>query len=292
MGSTVFSKTRIFLDMIRFEHTIFALPFAYVGALLVDKQLPGGSDILWITLAMVGARTAAMSLNRIIDRHIDGANPRTAGRALPRGLISVGEVWVYVFLSFGLLLASAHQLTPLAFQLSPVAVLVLSLYSFTKRFTWACHLFLGLALGLAPVGAWVAIAGRIELAPVLLGVGVLFWVAGFDIIYACDDYNFDREYGIHAIPARFGIANALAVSSLFHVLAAVFFLAAGIALQLGVLYFAGLLIAASLLWYQHRLISPGDLSRAGVAFFNLNGLLSVVMFCFTLLDILFPIALW
>ncbi|HBX22026.1 MAG TPA: 4-hydroxybenzoate octaprenyltransferase [Desulfotomaculum sp.] len=285
---SVFNKTKVFLDMIRFEHTIFALPFAFVGALLVEKQVPAGSDMVWITLAMVGARTAAMSLNRLIDRQIDAQNPRTATRALPRGLLSAREVWVYTLLSFALLLFAAYQLSPLAFMLSPIAVAVLSLYSFTKRFTWTCHLFLGLALGLAPVGAWVAIANRVDLAPVVLGLGVLFWVAGFDIIYACDDFNFDREYGIHSIPARFGMAKALTISTLLHVLAPGLFLATGIMLQMGILYFAGLAIAVSLLWYQHRLISPQDLSRAGVAFFNLNGLLSVVMFCFTLLDILFP----
>lgn len=289
MGSAILNKTRIFLEMIRFEHTVFALPFAYTGALLVEKKLPAGTDVLWITLAMVGARTAAMSLNRIIDRHIDAQNPRTAVRALPRGLLSVGEVWVYVFISFALLLLAAYQLSPLAFKLSPIAVLVLTLYSYTKRFTWTCHLFLGLALGLAPLGAWVAIANRFDVAPVLLCVGVLFWVAGFDIIYACDDYSFDREHGIHSIPARFGIAGALAVSTFFHVLAPGFFLAAGIILQLGVFYYLGLALAISLLWYQHRLITPRDLSRAGVAFFNLNGLLSVVMFLFTLLDVLYPI---
>lgn len=292
MASTVFNKTRIFLEMIRFEHTVFALPFAYMGALMVEKQVPSGTDIFWITTAMVGARTAAMSLNRIIDRHIDAQNPRTSGRALPRGLLSVQEVWVYVFISFGVLLVSAYQLSPLAFQLSPVAVAVLSLYSFTKRYTWTCHLFLGLALGLAPVGAWIAIANRFELAPVLLGAGVLFWVAGFDIIYACDDYHFDRDYGIHSIPARFGIPGALAISSVFHAVAAGFFLATSIVLQLGAFYLAGLVVAVGLLWYQHRLISPVDLSRAGVAFFNFNGLLSVVMFCFTLLDIIFPIHFW
>ena len=278
--------------MIRFEHTIFALPFAFVGALLVEKQIPAASDIIWITLAMVGARTAAMSLNRIIDRQMDAQNPRTAGRALPRGLLSAREVWFYAVLSFALLLFAAHQLSPLAFNLSPIAVAVLSLYSFTKRFTWTCHLFLGLALGLAPVGAWVAIANRVDLAPVVLGLGVLFWVAGFDIIYACDDFNFDRKYGIHSIPARFGIAKALTFSTFLHMLAPGLFLLTGIMLQMGLLYFAGLVIAVSLLWYQHRLISPRDLSRAGVAFFNLNGLLSVVMFCFTLLDILFPLLMW
>ncbi|MGB9805070.1 UbiA-like polyprenyltransferase, partial [Desulfofundulus sp.] len=209
-------KTRIVLEMIKFEHTIFALPFAYAGAVLVQKQIPSFHDLLWITLAMVGARTAAMSLNRLIDRHIDALNPRTANRALPRGLVSLKEVWLLIILSFALLFLSAYQLSPLAFKLFPVAVAVLSFYSFTKRFSWTCHLFLGLALGLAPVGAWIAIANRFALAPVIIGIGVLFWVAGFDIIYACDDYDFDLKYGIHSIPARFGLKRALLISAIFH----------------------------------------------------------------------------
>jgi 4-hydroxybenzoate polyprenyltransferase len=289
MGLTIANKTKVFLEMIRFEHTVFALPFAYMGALMVDKAIPAGNDLLWITLAMVGARTAAMSLNRIIDRHIDAQNPRTANRAIPRGLLSVREVWVYTVLSFALLLLAAHQLSPLAFRLFPVAVAALSFYSFTKRFTWTCHLWLGLALGLAPLGAWIAIANHFAAAPVLLGTGVLFWVAGFDIIYACDDYHFDKKYGIFSIPARFGIAKSLCISSFFHTLASLFFLAAGLTLHLGLFYLLGLLIAVALLFYQHRLVSPNDLSRAGIAFFNLNGALSVIMFCFTLLDIFFPI---
>ncbi|MGQ9558662.1 MAG: UbiA-like polyprenyltransferase [Desulfurispora sp.] len=281
----VWSKFRIFLEMIKFEHTIFALPFAYTGALLVHRSLPAGRDVLWITLAMVGARTAAMSLNRIIDRHIDAANPRTANRAIPAGLLRVGEVWVYVLLSFALLFYAAAQLSPLALRLFPVAVLVLTLYSYTKRFTWACHLFLGLALGLAPLGAWIAIANRFDLAPVLLAGGVMFWVAGFDIIYACDDYDFDRSHGIYSIPARFGILAALRISAVFHVVAPLLFAATGLVLHLGWLYFAGLLLAVGLLFYQHHLVRPDDLSRAGVAFFNLNGTLSVVMFVCTLLDV-------
>ncbi|OAT85489.1 UbiA-like polyprenyltransferase [Desulfotomaculum copahuensis] len=285
----VFKKFKVFLEMIKFEHTLFALPFAYVGALLVQKDIPPVHTLLWITLAMVGARTAAMSLNRIIDRHIDARNPRTAGRALPRGLLSVGEVWVYVFLSFALLLVSAAQLSPLAFKLSPVAVFVLSFYSFIKRFSWTCHFFLGLALGLAPLGAWIAIAGRFALAPVLLALGVLFWVAGFDIIYACDDYHFDVGEGIYSIPACFGLPRALTISALLHIIAPALFIAAGIILHLGVFYLAGVIIAVVLLFKQHRLVSPGDLSRAGVAFFNLNGTLSVLMLVFTLLDIVFPL---
>lgn len=288
----VFNKLKIFLEMIKFEHTIFALPFAYVGALLVEKKLPAAHDLLWITLAMVGARTAAMSLNRIIDRRIDARNPRTAGRALPKGLLSVAEVWVYVFISFALLLYSAYQLSPLAFRLFPVAVLVLLTYSYTKRFSWACHLFLGAALGLAPLGSWIAIAGHFDLAPVLLALGVLFWVAGFDIIYACDDYEFDRREGLYSIPARFGIKSALYISAAFHILAPILFLAAGLLLNLGALYLAGLAVAVVILFYQHTLVRPDDLSRAGVAFFNLNGILSMVMFAFTFLDILFPLHLF
>ncbi|MBE3587250.1 MAG: UbiA family prenyltransferase [Thermoanaerobacteraceae bacterium] len=292
MALRVVYKTRVFLEMIKFEHTLFALPFAYVGALLVQKQIPSAHKLIWITLAMVGARTAAMSLNRLIDRHIDALNPRTAGRALPRGLLTVREVWLYALLSFTLLLVSASQLSPLAFKLFPVAVAVLSFYSYTKRFTWTCHLFLGLALSLAPLGAWIAIANRFDLAPVLMAAGVLFWVAGFDIIYACDDYDFDRRYNIHSIPARFGLERALAISSLFHIIAPAFFLSVAFILKLGLFYLLGVLIAVTLLIKQHALVSPGDLSRAGVAFFNLNGTLSVIMFLFTLLDVLFPIRLF
>jgi 4-hydroxybenzoate polyprenyltransferase len=282
-------KFKIFLEMIKFEHTVFALPFAYVGALLVQKKIPSGHDLLWITTAMVGARTAAMSLNRVIDLPIDTLNPRTASRALPRGLLSVKEVWLYIFLSFTLLLFSASRLSPLALWLSPGAVLVLAGYSYTKRFSWACHLFLGLALSLAPVGAWIAIANRLDLPPLFLGAGVIFWVAGFDIIYACEDYDFDRRYGIYSIPAQFGLRRALVIAAVFHVLAAALFTSVAFLLKLGLFYYVGIFIAMVLLVKQHRLISPSDLSRAGVAFFNLNGALSVTVFLFTLLDILFPV---
>ncbi|MEW6064309.1 prenyltransferase [Desulforamulus profundi] len=283
------SKFRVFLEMIKFEHTIFALPFAYIGALLTEQQIPSLHDFLWITLAMVGARTAAMSFNRLVDRHIDAKNPRTAARALPRGLLGVTEVWVYVFVSFGLLAVSAYNLSPLAFKLFPVAVFALSFYSFTKRFTWTCHFWCGIALGLAPLGAWVAITGSFHPAPVLLGVGVLLWVAGFDIIYACDDFNFDRREGIFSIPARFGIKNALKISTLVHVLAPLCFLGVGVMLHLGLFYFIGVAIATGLLVYQHILVTPEDLSKTGLAFFNLNGTLSVVMFACTMADILLPL---
>lgn len=278
--------------MIKFEHTIFALPFAYVGALLAEKGIPDLRGLLWITLAMVGARTAAMSLNRIIDCRLDAKNPRTAGRALPRGLLSVAEVWIYVFLSFALLFYAARQLSPLAFRLFPAAVFVLWIYSYTKRFSWTCHLFLGAALGLAPLGSWIALTDRFDLAPVLLALGVLFWVAGFDIIYACDDYDFDRKERVHSIPARFGIKNALAISTAFHVIAPLFFLATGLILNLGVFYLAGVGLAVAILFRQHTLVRPDDLSRAGVAFFNMNGILSIVILVFTFLDVLYPLHLF
>jgi 4-hydroxybenzoate polyprenyltransferase len=286
--SMAFRRIKTFLEMIKFEHTIFALPFAYVGALLTEKKVPAAHDIIWITLAMVGARTAAMSLNRIIDRRIDARNPRTAGRALPKGLLSVVEVWVYTIISLALLFYSAYQLSPLAFKLFPLAVVVLLIYSYTKRFSWTCHLFLGATLGLAPLGSWIAIAGRVDPAPVVLALGVLFWVAGFDIIYACDDYEFDRREGIHSIPARFGIRKALIISMVFHLVAPVLFIATGLILNLGMFYFVGVMAAVVILFYQHALVRPDDLSRAGVAFFNLNGILSVVVFVFTFLDILYP----
>nr|WP_204619097.1 UbiA-like polyprenyltransferase [Desulforadius tongensis] len=279
------SKLKIFMEMIKFEHTVFALPFAYIGAMLVGQKIPSGMELLWITLAMVGARTAAMSLNRIIDRHIDAQNPRTANRALPKGLLSVTEVWVYVILSLLLLLAAASQLSELAFKLFPLAVFMLVFYPYTKRFTWACHLFLGAALALAPLGAWIAISGAFAPAPVLLGIGVMFWVAGFDIIYACDDYDFDRQNGIHSIPARFGIDKALKISSLFHIIAPLLFLAVGMILKLGWFYYIGVIVSVVILLYEHRLVKPGDLSKGGVAFFTMNGVLSMVMFVFTLLDI-------
>ena len=288
----VLNKFKIFLEMIKFEHTIFALPFAYVGAILVNKSFPSLHAFIWITLAMVGARTAAMSLNRVIDRHIDANNPRTAVRALPKGLLTASEVWLYTFLSFALLLVSAYQLSNLAFKLFPLAVFFLSIYSFVKRFSWTCHLFLGVALGLAPLGSWIAISNSFDLAPALLGLGVMFWVAGFDIIYACDDYNFDRNEGIYSIPARFGIKKALQISSFFHVLASLFFLSVALIMDLGVFYLLGVFIAVVILFYEHSLVKPYDLSKAGVAFMNLNGTLSMVVFSFTLLDIIFPFPIY
>ncbi|MEW8958744.1 MAG: UbiA-like polyprenyltransferase [Moorella sp. (in: firmicutes)] len=276
-------KLKIFLEMIKFEHTIFALPFAYLGAFLAAGGRPTLAQLGWITLAMIGARTAAMSLNRLIDRHIDALNPRTADRALPRGLLSVAEVWLYTIISFALLFYAAARLNWLCVQLLPIAVFVLIVYSYTKRWTWACHLVLGLADSLAPVGAWVAVRAAVDLPAVVLGLGMGSWVAGFDIIYACQDYDFDRQYGIHSIPARFGKARALTIARILHAFAVLMLVLVGLLLDLSPTYFLGVILAAVILIYEHRLVSPEDLSRINIAFLNLNGYLSVLMFIFTFL---------
>ncbi len=293
----IFKRVRRFAEMIKFEHTVFALPFAYLGAFLANRGIPSGRQLLWITLAMVGARTAAMALNRLIDRHIDARNPRTADRALPKGLLTAYEVWLYVAASWALLLTSAWQLNPLhlavplTVKLMPVAVFILTAYSYTKRFTWTCHLILGLSLGLAPVGSWIGITGRIEFPAVLLGIAVLTWVAGFDIIYACQDYDFDRQEGIYSIPALFGIKKGLIISALLHVITFIFLGWAGLILNLGYFYWLGVFIAGVILVYEHSLVSPTDLSKLDAAFFNMNGILSVLMFIFTFADLVFGVRL-
>jgi len=271
--------------MIKFEHTIFALPFAYLGAFLAAGGSPTAAQLGWITLAMVGSRTAAMSLNRLIDRYIDARNPRTQDRALPKRLMGIREVYLYIVFSFLLLGFSAYQLNLLALKLMPIAVFVLVFYSYTKRFTWASHFVLGIALGLAPIGAWIGVTGHWALAPVLLGLGVMSWVAGFDIVYACQDVEFDRREGLHSIPAVFGLKRGLEISALLHVLAPIFFIAVGVVMQLGWFYYSGVVIAVFLLFRQHRIISASDLSKVGIAFFNLNGYLSVLLFGFALLDL-------
>ncbi|MCB8817291.1 UbiA-like polyprenyltransferase [Desulfosporosinus shakirovi] len=279
-------KLKVFFEMIKFEHTIFALPFAYLGAFLAAEGIPSAMKLLWITLAMVGARTAAMSLNRLVDRHIDARNPRTAQRALPAGQLRVDEVYLYVVLSFLLLGISAYQLNLLALYLMPIAVFFLVLYSYTKRFTWACHLVLGISLGLAPAGAWIGITGHWALAPVLLGLGVMTWVAGFDVVYACQDVEFDRKEGLHSIPAVFGLQRGLEISAFLHTIAPLLFIAVGVVMSLSWLYYAGVAMAVVLLFRQHRLVSADDFSKIGVAFFNLNGYLSILLFVFSVLDII------
>lgn len=283
------SKLRIFLEMIKFEHTLFALPFAYVGAILgavtMEQRLPEWSECGWILLAMVGARTAAMGLNRVIDKSIDKRNPRTAMRAIPAGLLRSKDVILFIVISFLLLFWAAAQLNVLSIKLLPLAVFFLVIYSFTKRFTWACHIVLGLTIGLAPLGGWVAITGSVTWTSMLLYLTVALWTAGFDVIYSCQDVEIDRKEGLHSIPKRFGIKRALGIARLLHSLTAAGFAALLVVTDLSWWYFAGTIVAAAILLYEHRLVKPNDLSKLNAAFFTMNGVLSIVIFVFTFVDL-------
>ncbi|MGH2536282.1 MAG: UbiA-like polyprenyltransferase [Candidatus Promineifilaceae bacterium] len=286
------SRLRTFLEMIRFEHTVFALPFAYLGMLLAWEDWENASwwDFIWITVAMAAARTAAMSLNRYVDRYLDAANPRTAKRPIQTGAIGAGSVLALAALSLLILAAAARLLDPLALILFPGALLFLVGYSYTKRFTWLCHYILGFTDGLAPMGAWVAVRGSAfmaaDLPAWLLLAAVTVWIAGFDILYACQDVAFDRQAGLHSIPARFGLRPALAVAALSHAAAVLLLAGLGLAVGLGWPYWLGLAIMGALLAYEHTLVRPDDLSKLGVAFFNVNGYISVAIFLATLTAVL------
>ncbi|MCU6795826.1 MULTISPECIES: UbiA-like polyprenyltransferase [Paenibacillus] len=282
-------KTKIFLEMIKIEHTLFALPFAFMGAILgsivMTNHLPGWAAIGWVILAMIGARSAAMGLNRVIDKVFDAKNPRTAARAIPAGLISSKEAIIFIVISFTLLFWAASNLSPLSMKLLPIAVFFLVLYSYTKRFTWACHLILGLTLGLAPLGGWVAVTNDISLPAIIFYVSVSFWTAGFDVIYACQDTEFDKKEGLHSIPQRFGVAKALRIARWFHLVTAIGFIVLFYLTDLSWLYLIGILIANLLLFYQHKIVTPTNLSRVNMAFFTLNSTLSSVVFIFSLADL-------
>ncbi len=274
-------RLKVFLEMIKFEHTVFALPFAYLGAFLAAGGLPPLRVCWWILVAMVGARTAAMGFNRIVDRRFDALNPRTSNRAIPKGEIGVGEAWAMVVVSALLFFLAAWELNPLAFRLSPLVLGVTLAYSYTKRFTAWCHLFLGFAIGLAPSAGWIAVKGSWELLPGLVTLGVMFWVAGFDILYACMDAEFDRRMGLHSIPAWLGIRRAFYLSALFHGVAFLIFCYVGLAAHLNWIYFAGLAAVSIFFVMQRVAVSPDDLSRMDMAFFTLNGAVSMVMFAAT-----------
>jgi len=276
--STVIRNTRLTFEMIKIEHTLFALPFAFLGAILAANGLPTLRQLGWIILAMVGARSAAMAFNRLADRKIDARNPRTAMRALPSGTLSVGFVWLFTIVSALLFLVAAAMLNRLTLVLSPIALASVLLYSFTKRWTQFSHIVLGWCLSIAPTGAWIAIRGQIGSAvPLLLSLVVLLWTAGFDVLYACQDYEFDRTERLHSIPARFGIDRALWISRGLHAAA---FLALTLLYRLsglGPLALAGVLITGALLVYQHRLVRANDLSRLNAAFFTTNAFVSVIL---------------
>ena len=276
--STVIKNTRLTLEMIKIEHTLFALPFAFLGAVLAANGLPSPRQILWIVIAMVGARSAAMAFNRIADRSFDARNPRTASRALPAGLLSVGFVWAFTIAAAALFLLAAAMLNRLTLILAPVALACVLLYSFTKRWTQFSHLVLGACLSIAPTGAWIAVRGEIGSAvPLLLSLVVLLWTAGFDVLYACQDYDFDRHEGLRSIPARFGIARALWIARTLHAAAFLALVWLFFATKLGPIALVGVIATAALLVYQHRLVRAGNLSRLNAAFFTTNAFVSVIL---------------
>jgi 4-hydroxybenzoate polyprenyltransferase len=285
-ASTLPPITARFARLVKIEHTVFALPFAYVGAFLAVDGSPSGHDLLWITLAMVGARSLAMALNRLIDAGIDARNPRTAGRELPSGQLSVTQVAVFCATSLALFVVSVWQLAPLTRVLWPIPVAGFVIYPYLKRLTWLCHLWLGAVDGLAPVGAWVAITNHLPWQAWMLGAAVAFWVAGFDFFYALFDVEVDHAQRLHSIATRFGVRGAFLGARLAHAATVACLVIAGAGLPVGVLYWVGVAVVGSLLVYEHSLVRPGDLSRLDAAFFTMNGVISVAFAAFVIGDAL------
>ena len=282
----VLRNLRVTLEMIKWEHSIFALPFALCGAMLAAGGFPTVHQLVWIVVAMVAARSAAMAFNRWADAAIDAANPRTATRALPAGHLSPGFVVTFVVVSSFVFILAASQLNRLSLLLSPVALAVLLLYSYTKRVTRWSHLVLGFALGIAPAAAWIAVRGSLDLRILLLTAAVTFWVGGFDVLYACQDFDFDREAGLHSLPRYFGIRAALWIARAFHLVMVGFLVALFLAFGLGKVAAAGIVAVIALLLYEHSLVKPNDLSKLNAAFFTLNGVISVLFFLFVAADLL------
>ena len=280
------SRLRTTLEMIKFSHTLFALPFALLAAVLAARGVPSWPTLAKILLAMVGARSTAMAHNRLTDRAIDAANPRTASRALPSGVLTVGFVRVFLAASVALFLMAAASLNRATLLLSPVALALLFFYAYTKRFTWLSHVVLGLCLALAPVGAWIAVTGSIAWPPILLGLAVLLWTAGFDILYALQDEEHDRKTGLQSLPARWGTRTALTVSAVLHAAMIPLLLAVERLSGGGLVFTAGILATAAALLYQHAIVKPGDLSRINAAFFTANGFVSVTLAVCGIADVL------
>lgn len=282
----LYKKIITFLEMIKFSHTIFALPFALTGALLAAGGFPTVHQTFWIILAMVGARTAAMAMNRLIDAGIDARNPRTATRAIPAGLITRGLTISFIIAATALMLLSAQMLNPLCLKLAPIALFFLLLYSYCKRFTALAHVVLGICLAAAPIGAWVAIRGTIDPPALVLGTVVLFWVAGFDILYALQDLEFDREAGLHSIPVLLGVNGSIRTARIFHTIMVALLFTLYNFMHLGTFFLLGILAAAAMLMYEHWLLRNGDLGKLDAAFFNMNGYISVTIVLFTAADVL------
>lgn len=278
------SKIGVYLEFVKFQHSVFALPFAMISFLLACGRSIPWSILGWVLVAVVSARSTAMGFNRVVDRHYDALNPRTCDRALPAGVLKISEAWAFVLLSAGLFLFSASRINSLAFALSPLALAILWGYSFTKRFTVWSHLILGFCLGMAPAGVWIAVRGTLELPALLLTGAVTLWTAGFDLLYACQDVEFDRRLGLFSVPARFGIPFALKLSTILHLGMILALVLLWRVAHLGLFYFVGLALVTFLLIWQHRLVKPNDLSRVNAAFFTANGFLSVGLFLVVLLD--------
>jgi 4-hydroxybenzoate polyprenyltransferase len=277
---------RLYYRLVKFEHTIFALPFAYVGALLAVQEVPSAHDLFWITIAMVGARSLAMALNRLIDARIDAANPRTAARELPSGALTASSVLLFCIAALAVYFVSVWQLDPFVRPLSPIPVAMFVVYPYLKRVTWLCHVWLGAVDGLAPVGAWAAVRGELPWQAWALGGAVAAWVAGFDLFYALFDVEVDRSQGLHSWATRFGETGAFAGARALHLATVGLLAAVGIGLGLGTLYWLGVLVVAALLTYEHSLVRPGDLRRLDTAFFTMNGVISVAFFLFVLAAVL------
>ncbi len=278
------AKAAVYLRMIKFSHSVFALPFAFTSALLAAGGIPSWNKILWITLAMVSGRSAAMGLNRVIDRKVDALNPRTFQREIPAGTIKIAEAVIFILVSTLIFLYAAYSLNPLCLKLSPLALAVFVLYPYTKRFTWLSHVVLGIAIAGAPVGAWIALRGTVDMEIIPLALSVVFWLAGFDVLYALQDLDFDKKSGLRSIPQRFGIRRSLFLARTFHILTWILLLVTAVIFDLGIVFHSGLIVVGMLLVYEHRLVKEDDLSRLNMAFFNMNGYISLTVFIFTLLD--------
>ena len=283
----LYRRLGVYSSSIRIWESLFALPFAYIGMLLADQSWPGFGIFIWITAAMFGARTLAMSANRLINAKEDSLNPRTQNRHMPQGLLNSKEVLAMMGVGLTIFLISASQLNSLALALAPITAVYITLYSLAKYYTWACNFILGIALSIAPAGAWIGVTGQIEWQTVLLSAAVAMWAGGFDIIYACTDYDFDKQNGIHSVPEKFGISGALKIVRVMHSLSAILMLILGITLSLGYFFYIGWFIAVMLLIYENRLVSSNDLSKVGIAFFRVNSYISMQLLIFTTLSIIF-----
>ncbi len=280
----ILNKLTDYLRLIKFSHSVFALPFAFTAAIIAANGIPAFSKIFWITVAMVGGRSGAMGMNRIVDRKFDALNPRTQNRELPKGVMKTSEAFIFTIIAFAFLLFAAYKLNPLCLKISPLFLLVLFSYSYTKRFTWLCHIVLGTALSLAPLGAWIAIRGTFNYEILPLCLAVMLWVAGFDVLYGMQDMDFDKKQGLYSIPSAFGIKTSLWIARLFHLSTIVLLLSLVPIFNLTGLYISGTLIASGLMLYEHSLVKATDLSKLNIAFFNMNGYISITVFLFTLLN--------